>query len=58
MHFSKLGFITQPKYIDTFLSNSLMVAIGQLRISSHQLEFRMVILIESLERKVYIDYVT
>ena len=38
MHFSKLGFITRPKYLDTFLSNALRVAIGQLKISSHQLE--------------------
>ena len=38
MHFSHLGFITRPKYLDTFLSNALRVAIGQLKISSHQLE--------------------
>ena len=38
MHFSQLGFITRPKYLDTFLSNALRVAIGQLRTSSHQLE--------------------
>ena len=38
MYFFKLVFITQPKYLDTFLSNALRVAIGQLRISSHQLE--------------------
>ena len=38
MHFSKLGFITRPKYLDTFLPNALRVAIGQLRVSSHQLE--------------------
>ena len=38
LHFSKLGFITRPSYLDTFLSNALRVAIGQLRISSHQLE--------------------
>ena len=37
MHFSKLGLITLPKYLDTFLSNAPRVAIGQL-ISSHQLE--------------------
>ena len=36
MYFFKLVFITQPKYLDTFLSNALRVAIGQLRISSHQ----------------------
>ena len=33
MHFSRLGFIAQPKYLDTFLPN----AIEQLKISSHQL---------------------
>ena len=38
MHFSKLGFITRPKYLDTFLPNALRVAIGQHRILSHQLE--------------------
>ena len=38
MHFSKLGFITQPRYLNAFLSNALRAAIGQLRISSHQLE--------------------
>ena len=38
MHFCKLGFITRPKYLDTFLPNALRGAIGQLRISSHQLE--------------------
>ena len=38
MHFSNLGFITPPKYLDAFLPNALKVAIGQLRISSHQLE--------------------
>ena len=38
LRFSKLGFITRPRYLDTFLSNALRVAIGKLRISSHQLE--------------------
>ena len=38
MHFSKLGFITRPRYLDVFLPHALRVAIGQLRISSHQLE--------------------
>ena len=38
MHFSKLGFITRPKYLDTFLPNALRVAIGEVRISYHQLE--------------------
>ena len=38
MHFSKLGFITRPKYLDALLPNALRVVIGQLRISSHQLE--------------------
>ena len=38
MHFSKLGFITRPKYLDAFLPNALRVAIGQLRMSSHQHE--------------------
>ena len=38
MHFSKLGFIIGPKSLDTFLPNALRVAIGQLRVSSCQLE--------------------
>ena len=39
MHFSELGFIQpKPKYLDMFLPNALRVAIGQLRVSSHQLE--------------------
>ena len=38
MKFSKLGFIERPKYLDVFLPNALRVAIGQLRVSSHQLE--------------------
>ena len=41
MHFFELGFIIQPKYLDTFLPNAPnapKVAIGQLRVSSHQLE--------------------
>ena len=38
LHFSKLDFITRPRYLNTFLTNALRVAIGQLRISSHQLE--------------------
>ena len=36
MHFSKLGFITRPKYLDIFVPNALRVAIGQLGVSSHQ----------------------
>ena len=38
MHFSELSFILQPKYWDMFLPNALRVAIGQLRVSSHQVE--------------------
>ena len=38
MCFFKLGFFIQPKYLDTFLPNASRVAIGQLRVSSHQLE--------------------
>ena len=36
--FSKLGFIIRLKYLDMFLPNALRVAIGQLRVSSDQLE--------------------
>ena len=38
MHFSNLGFIIRPKYLDIFLPHALRVAIGQFRVSSHQLE--------------------
>ena len=38
MHFFELDFIIQPKYLDVFLSNALRVAVGQLIVSSHQLE--------------------
>ena len=38
MHFSKLGFIIQPKYLDIFLAHALRVATGQHRVSSHQIE--------------------
>ena len=58
MHFSKLVFKIRPKYLDTFLPNALRVAIGQLRVSSHQLEMRMGVLMEFLKRKGCVDYVT
>ncbi|MCO5582026.1 hypothetical protein L7F22_035916 [Adiantum nelumboides] len=32
------GFIQRPRYMDTYMSHSAGVAIGQLRISSHRLE--------------------
>ena len=58
MHFFKLGFITWPKYLDAFLPNALRVVIGELSISSHQLD------IENgrtngvlRQERIYIDYV-
>ena len=38
MHFTKLGFIIQPKYLDTFLPKAQMVVIGWLRVSYCQIE--------------------
>ena len=38
MHFSKLDFIVRPKYLHTFLHKHTQGCIGQLRVSSHQLE--------------------
>ena len=38
MHFSKLDFIVRPKYLHTFLPKHTQGCIGQLRVSSHQLE--------------------
>ena len=38
MHFCELGFIVRPKYLDMLLPYALRVVIGQLRVSSHQLE--------------------
>ena len=38
MHFNDLGFIERPRYLDIFLPHALRIVIGQLRVSSHNLE--------------------
>ena len=38
LQLSKDGFIERPRYLDVYLPHASRVAIGQLRVSSHQLE--------------------
>ena len=56
MHFSKLGFIIQPKDLNMFLPNALRVGIGQLRVSYHQFEIENGHGVPRGER--YVDYIT
>ena len=38
MSISEDGFIQRPRYMDVYMPHSSRVAVGQLRVSSHQLE--------------------
>ena len=41
MHFSKLGFITRPRYLDVFLPRALRVAMVNLEYHLANLRFRL-----------------
>ena len=38
MRITEDGFIQRPSYLDTYMSHIMRIAIGQLKVSSHQLE--------------------
>ena len=48
MYFSKLGFITRPKYLDAFLPNALRVAIRQCK------EVRIIVVVMQRRFCVYV----